>query len=83
MRASRPVRRVPRPASGSFVNGDVAHTLGFSFRHRKMALSLVASIATAVAFPASSTYTWREHTCSYVKAGQGKPVILLHGFAGS
>lgn len=34
-------------------------------------------------FPSASKYTFRGHKCSYVQAGTGPPVILLHGFAGS
>jgi len=34
-------------------------------------------------FPPASRYTWRGHSCSFVKAGQGPPVLLVHGFAGS
>jgi pimeloyl-ACP methyl ester carboxylesterase len=44
---------------------------------------LLGLLALAPALPPASTYTWRGHTCSFVKAGQGPPVLLLHGFAGS
>ena len=40
-----------------------------------------AATATAPAFPPATTYAWRGHTCSFVKAGSGPPVVLLHGFA--
>ena len=43
----------------------------------------LAAAALTPAFPSASTYTWRGHTCSFVKAGSGPPVVLLHGFAGS
>jgi len=34
-------------------------------------------------FPPRSTFVWQGHSCAYVKAGQGPPVLLIHGFAGS
>ena len=42
-----------------------------------------AATAIAPAFPPATTYAWRGHTCSFVRAGSGPPVVLLHGFAGS
>jgi len=42
-----------------------------------------AAISAVSPFPPASTYSWRGHTCSFVKAGSGPPVVLLHGFAGS
>ena len=33
--------------------------------------------------PGHLQYQWRGHECAYVAAGEGPPVILLHGFAGS
>jgi len=44
-------------------------------------LSIITALA--IAFPPATRYAWRGHTCSYVKAGKGPPVLLLHGFAGS
>ena len=43
----------------------------------------IVSATPSVAFPATSKYQWRGHECAYVAAGEGPPVILLHGFAGS
>ena len=34
-------------------------------------------------FLPTSTYDWRGHSCAFVQAGQGPPVVLIHGFAGS
>ena len=48
-----------------------------------MWLLILAAAAMRPAFPPASTYTFRGHQCSFVKAGSGPPVILLHGFAGS
>ncbi len=51
-------------------------------RHRQQQRCRLALSAVG-AFPPASRYTWRGHSCSYVEAGSGPPVILLHGFAGS
>lgn len=40
-------------------------------------------LEATLGFPTASRYPWRGHSCSYVKAGNGPPVLLLHGFAGS
>ena len=34
-------------------------------------------------FPRASSWAFRGYPCSYVKAGSGPPVLLVHGFAGS
>ena len=44
---------------------------------------MLAAAAMRPAFPPASTYTFRGHQCSFVKAGSGPPIVLLHGFAGS
>ena len=60
-------------------------------------MAMLSAVASAVAlnralplrmtaradFMPSSTYEWRGHSCSFVKAGEGPPVVLIHGFAGS
>ena len=38
---------------------------------------------TAPAFPVASRFDFQGNSCSYVEAGQGPPILLLHGFAGS
>ena len=34
-------------------------------------------------FPPVERYTWHNHKIAYRKAGEGPPILLLHGFAGS
>jgi len=49
-----------------------------------LALCSATTVGAALqAFPPATTYEWRGHQCSYVKAGSGPPILLLHGFAGS
>ena len=45
--------------------------------------SRLRAASAEVAFPPASSYKWRGHTCSFRKAGEGPPIVLLHGFAGS
>ena len=45
--------------------------------------ALAAAALAAAAFPPTIKYEWRGHECAFVKAGQGPPALLLHGFAGS
>jgi len=37
----------------------------------------------SMTFPPATKWMWRGHACNYVTAGQGPPLLLLHGFAGS
>ena len=51
-----------------------------------MLATLVPLVALGMApasFPTPKRYSWRGHSCAYVEAGAGPPVLLLHGFAGS
>ena len=45
--------------------------------------AVAMTVPPADAFPPRSFYDWRGHRCAYVAAGDGPPVLLLHGFAGS
>lgn len=42
-----------------------------------------AAAAAAAPFPTASRFEFKGHSCSFVEAGQGPPILLLHGFAGS
>ena len=56
--------------------------MSIGMRPGRPTMLTTAGSATGV-FPPASSYVWRGHTCSFVVAGQGPPVLLLHGFAGS